>query len=110
MQNYLIMKVNLSEKHVEDVLKLRELALEPTLRNLFLKCIVSTRRRLYQYIQNNGEYKYEAYILSIEFPAVIDYIFCLKNDIDTYPAECALTRYGVDVTDIINDKLFDLIF
>lgn len=103
------MKVELSEKHVEGILKLRELSLQPELRNLFLRCIVEVREELYQYIENNGKYKHEAYILSIVFPFVIDYIFCCRNKLDTYKIECMIKLYGVSIQNIINDKLFDLI-
>ena len=96
----------LNEKFIAKILEIRELD-SLLLRNY----IAQARNELYKNVLSTNEekYKYQAYILSIELPIIIDYIYCFHNEKDTYNQEKFISQYGISITDLMIDDLFKYI-
>lgn len=104
--------INLKFNYSEQLLKVRDASTNPVLLEYFLNLILEIRKKLYNYITvtSNNEKKHIAYIVSIEIPTIIDYLYCIYNERDTYPCEKIINRYGYTIDDLLDNEIFQYIF
>lgn len=96
-------------RYASTLLQIRDMAIEPMMSEQFNKLIIIIREKLYKFIQENNVESYKGYIISLEIPTIIDYIFCVYDNKDTYPCEKIIERYGYDIKDLLDEKIFKYI-
>lgn len=92
--------------YANNLLQLREIATEPSMSEQFHELIILVRTKLYKFIETNNEKKHKAYIIALEIATVIDYIYRVYDDRDTYPCEKIIKRYGYEIKDLLDDEIF----
>lgn len=105
--NYIMTKEIIPNfSYANNLLQLREIATEPSMSEQFHELIILVRTKLYKFIETNNEKKHKAYIIALEIATVIDYIYRVYDDRDTYPCEKIIKRYGYEIKDLLDDEIF----
>lgn len=105
--------VKIGEENVDVILKMRSMMFEPMLRDLAILAVHKLRLKAFNYINNEiNQNKKEMYVLSIEFPSIIDLIYNMSdeqwgNKTIASKIEEDISKYGVSLDDLFEKKLFD---
>lgn len=102
---------SLSGANIKKVISLRNMCLEPVTRDIFYRMVNNIALSLFDYIKNNTLYDKAAFILAVEFPSIIDFIYT-ENELEktNYTTIRNIESYGVKFEEMFNNDLFDYIF
>lgn len=104
---------NIGEENVDIILSIRRGMFEPRLRDYSKFNIMKMRLKAFDYISNTKNKKRkEMYVISIEFPSIIDLIYNVSDEIYgnnqvASKIEKDIIEYGVSLEDLFDKKLFD---
>lgn len=99
---------NLDFRYADHLLKIRDVSF--CQEEYFNKLILEIRIKLYDYIISNNDKRYIAYVISMEIATIIDYLYCKSEDMDTYPCERIIQRYGYTIEYLLDDEIFQYVF
>lgn len=103
----------IGKENVDVIFKIRSMMLKPLLHDVAILAVFKVREKAFEYINNGiNPKKKEMYIISLEFPSIIDLVYNITDDkwgdIDTISRiNERISKYGVTVDDLFDKQLFD---
>lgn len=105
MNNYIS---KLSDKNIKKILDLRDMCLDIRQRDFFYKKVRDFKLALFNMMKSS--YSLEVFVLSLEFPKIVDYIYIyIVLNRTSYQTINDIEEYGVKFEDLFDDKYFDLL-
>lgn len=102
---------NLSKWNIENIITLRNMCLEPALRDLFQNTVRNIKLILFEDITHSTCNQKASFVLAIKFENIIDFVFS-ENVLEETNEKVVkdIESYGIKIDDILNDRMFNYIF
>ena len=102
---------NLSKGNIENIITLRNMCLEPALRDLFHNTVRDIKLILFEDITHSTCNQKASFVLAIRFENVIDFVFS-ENVLEETNEKVVkdIESYGIKIEDILNERMFNYIF
>lgn len=101
----------LSKENIQRIIDLRNMCLEPALRDLFLNTVRNIKFILFEDITHSTCNQKSSFVLAIKFENIIDFVFS-ENVLEETNEKVVkdIESYGIKIEDILNDRMFNYIF